>query len=145
MPAEVYQHRPRRLSQVEAGLGQVTLALLCGIGGGGALCAMDGVAVEVRPQVLEFPDEPFAPCQALNLRLNALALLTSTLLGVVCLPLVHQPRVDQSAQEPFPHRRRLSLQCRQKFRQVVHGEIDSLRAFNGFRRQGLRLRRWATC
>ena len=135
MPAEVYQHRPRRLSQVEAGLGQVTLALLCGIGGGGALCAMDGVAVEVRPQVLQFPDEPFAPCHALNLRLNALALLPATLLRVVGFPLVHQPRLDESAQEPLPRCGRLRLQGCQKVREVIHGEIDSFRKVH--KRQGV--------
>ena len=44
----------------------------------------------------------------------------------VRFPLLAQPRLDESAQEPFPCLRRLRVQGRQEVHQLVHGEIHPL-------------------
>jgi hypothetical protein len=44
-------------------------------------------------------------------------------LGLVRFPLVYQPRLGESAEEPFPHLGGLRLHRRQEFREVVHREL----------------------
>jgi hypothetical protein len=48
------------------------------------------------------------------------------LLRVVCFPLLHQPRLDESVEEPLTRPGGLSPQGRQEFREVVRGEGELL-------------------
>ncbi|MBP1777489.1 MAG: hypothetical protein H6Q86_3499 [candidate division NC10 bacterium] len=52
--------------------------------------------------------------------------LDAVAFGLVGLPLADQPRLDKSAEEPFPHYGRLHLQARQEFGKLVHGEVHPL-------------------
>ncbi len=44
-------------------------------------------------------------------------------LCVICFPLVDQPRLDKSAEEPFSHHGGLRLQGRQQFREFIYGQV----------------------
>jgi len=59
------------------------------------------------------------------------------MVSLVCLPLVHQPRLDEKTENPFAHRHRLRLQGRQEFGESIHGEVDPFCEFH--ERQGVPL------
>jgi len=48
------------------------------------------------------------------------------MISLVSFPLVDEPRLDKSAEESLPYRRRSRLQSRQEFREFVHREVHPL-------------------
>jgi hypothetical protein len=61
------------------------------------------------------------------LRPLTLVIVTSVVVGLVCLALLHQPRLDKSAQGEFPRHGRLGLQNCQQFLELIHREAEPLR------------------